>query len=198
MSTSAASAPPASTPAPARCFGNGTTCPAAIIAARPPRQCLFENLLILTFDGADLQYLVALDKKTGKTVWKTNRSVAWNDENVPGQMARDGDLRKAHSTPLIVTVARQTAVAQRRAPRPLMATTRARATNSGGSNTTITRVAPRPVVRERHGFLRHRPDEERNVGGEDRRPRRRHRHEGGVEAQARTSANTPRRCWWTA
>ncbi len=65
---------------------------------------LFENLLILTFDGADLQYLVALDKATGKTVWKTNRSVPWNDENVPGQMARDGDLRKAHSTPLLVTV----------------------------------------------------------------------------------------------
>jgi outer membrane protein assembly factor BamB len=65
----------------------------------------FENLIILTFDGADLQYHVALDKMTGKTVWKTNRSVAWNDENVPGQMARDGDLRKAHSTPLIVNVA---------------------------------------------------------------------------------------------
>ena len=63
----------------------------------------FENLLILTFDGADLQYHVALDKQTGKTVWKTNRSVAWNDENVPGQMAKDGDMRKAHSTPLIVT-----------------------------------------------------------------------------------------------
>ncbi|HWN93561.1 MAG TPA: PQQ-binding-like beta-propeller repeat protein, partial [Methylomirabilota bacterium] len=63
----------------------------------------FEDLLILTFDGADLQYHVALDKNTGKTVWKTDRSVAWNDENVPGQMAKDGDLRKAHSTPLIVT-----------------------------------------------------------------------------------------------
>ena len=63
----------------------------------------FENLVILTMDGADLQYHVALDKKSGKTVWKTDRSVAWNDENVPGQMARDGDLRKAHSTPLIVT-----------------------------------------------------------------------------------------------
>lgn len=63
----------------------------------------FENLLILTFDGVDLQYHAALDKQTGKTVWKTDRSVAWNDENVPGQMARDGDLRKAHSTPLIVT-----------------------------------------------------------------------------------------------
>jgi len=64
---------------------------------------LFENLLILTFDGADLQYLAALNKQTGETVWKTNRSVAWNDENVPGSMARDGDLRKSHGTPLIVT-----------------------------------------------------------------------------------------------
>jgi outer membrane protein assembly factor BamB len=64
----------------------------------------FENLVILTMDGADVQYLVALDKQTGKTVWKTDRSVAWNDENVPGPMARDGDLRKAHSTPLIVSV----------------------------------------------------------------------------------------------
>jgi outer membrane protein assembly factor BamB len=62
----------------------------------------FENLLILTMDGVDLQYHAALDKKTGQTVWKTNRSVAWNDESVPGPMARDGDLRKAHSTPLIV------------------------------------------------------------------------------------------------
>jgi outer membrane protein assembly factor BamB len=67
----------------------------------------FENLLILTFDGADVQYHVALDKKTGATVWKTDRSVVWNDENVAGQMAKDGDLRKAHSTPLIVTAAGQ-------------------------------------------------------------------------------------------
>lgn len=66
---------------------------------------LFENLLILTFDGADLQYTAALDKQTGATVWKTNRSVVWNDENVPGPMARDGDLRKSHGTPLIAMVA---------------------------------------------------------------------------------------------
>ena len=63
---------------------------------------VFQNLLILTLDGADLQYHIALNKNTGETVWKTNRSVAWNDEDVPGQMARDGDLRKAHSTPLII------------------------------------------------------------------------------------------------
>src|ERR1017187_3965319 len=30
----------------------------------------FENLLILTFDGADLQYLAALDKRTGKELWR--------------------------------------------------------------------------------------------------------------------------------
>jgi len=66
---------------------------------------LFENLLILTMDGVDVQYHIALDKQTGQTVWKTDRSVAWNDEHVPGQMAKDGDLRKAHSTPLIVTAA---------------------------------------------------------------------------------------------
>jgi outer membrane protein assembly factor BamB len=65
---------------------------------------LFDNLVILTMDGVDLQYHVALSKQTGATVWKTDRSVAWNDENVPGQMARDGDLRKAHSTPLIVDI----------------------------------------------------------------------------------------------
>jgi outer membrane protein assembly factor BamB len=64
---------------------------------------LFEDLLILTFDGADLQYLVALDKLTGKTVWKTDRSVDWNDEDVDKQMVKDGDWRKAHSTPLIVS-----------------------------------------------------------------------------------------------
>ena len=63
---------------------------------------LYENLLILTMDGVDVQYLAALDKQSGRTVWKTARSVAWNDENIDEQMAREGDRRKAHSTPLIV------------------------------------------------------------------------------------------------
>ncbi len=64
----------------------------------------FEDLLVLTMDGADLQYHVALDKRTGRTVWKTDRSVAWNDENVPGQMGREGDLRKSLSKLLVVRV----------------------------------------------------------------------------------------------
>jgi outer membrane protein assembly factor BamB len=70
---------------------------------------LFENLAILTLDGADHQYVVALDKATGDTVWKTDRDVEWNDENITegeyakyAALAKDGDFRKAHSTPLIV------------------------------------------------------------------------------------------------
>lgn len=65
---------------------------------------LFENMVILTMDGADVQYLVALDKQTGKTVWKTNRSVKFNDAEGFQKFAKDGDLRKAHSTPFITTV----------------------------------------------------------------------------------------------
>jgi len=67
------------------------------------------GLVILTFDGADLQYVIALDKATGETVWKTDRDVEWNDQNLTGEyakyadMAKEGDFRKAHSTPLIVT-----------------------------------------------------------------------------------------------
>jgi outer membrane protein assembly factor BamB len=66
---------------------------------------LFENLVILSMDGADVQYLVALDKATGRTVWKTDRSVAWNDGDSKIKMVQEGDRRKAHSTPLLVTVA---------------------------------------------------------------------------------------------
>jgi len=63
---------------------------------------LFENLLILTMDGVDVQYLVALEKTTGKTVWKTDRTADWNDLGDDGKPILEGDLRKAYSTPLII------------------------------------------------------------------------------------------------
>lgn len=63
---------------------------------------LFGDLLILTMDGIDFQYLVALDTKTGKTVWKTDRTANWNDIEADGQPRGGGDFRKAYSTPLIV------------------------------------------------------------------------------------------------
>jgi outer membrane protein assembly factor BamB len=66
---------------------------------------LFEKLLILTFDGADHQYVAALNKQTGKTVWKTNRSAEWKDLDDEGNVIAEGDMRKAHSTPLITTLA---------------------------------------------------------------------------------------------
>ncbi len=65
---------------------------------------LFRNLLLMHFDGSDVQYVVALDKRTGKTVWKTNRSVDFQDLEPNGKMKADGDFRKAFATPQIVMV----------------------------------------------------------------------------------------------
>jgi len=64
---------------------------------------LYEDKLILTHDGSDFQYVIALSKKTGETVWKTNRSTDFNDL-VNGKPARDGDMRKGYSTPYLITV----------------------------------------------------------------------------------------------
>lgn len=68
---------------------------------------IYENLLIMNFDGSDLQYVIALDKQTGKTVWKTNRSIDYKDLGPDGQPAAEGDLRKAFSTPHVTEVAGQ-------------------------------------------------------------------------------------------
>jgi outer membrane protein assembly factor BamB len=40
-----------------------------------------------------------LDKRTGKTVWQTKRSIDFQDLDKNGKPAADGDLRKAFSTP---------------------------------------------------------------------------------------------------
>jgi outer membrane protein assembly factor BamB len=63
---------------------------------------LFEDLLVLSLDGVDVQYVVALDKRTGRTVWKTDRTTAWDDLKADGKPYSEGDLRKAFSTPLVV------------------------------------------------------------------------------------------------
>ena len=59
---------------------------------------LFGGLLILTFDGFDAQYVVALDKKTGQTVWKSDRDRDFD------YGTDDGDRRKAFATPAVITV----------------------------------------------------------------------------------------------
>ena len=60
------------------------------------------KLLILTFDGADHQYVAALNKRTGKTVWRTERSVDFKDLGQDGKPYRDGDMRKGYSTPIVI------------------------------------------------------------------------------------------------
>ncbi|MDB6116249.1 MAG: outer rane biosis protein [Verrucomicrobiaceae bacterium] len=62
---------------------------------------LYGNLLILTFDGIDAQFTIALDKMTGKTVWKTPRSTDYHDLDKDGNPTRDGDMRKAYYTPSV-------------------------------------------------------------------------------------------------
>lgn len=58
---------------------------------------IYKNLLILHLEGVDIQYIVALDKRTGKTVWKTDRPA-----DVYKPLAPIG--KKAYITPLIINV----------------------------------------------------------------------------------------------
>ena len=60
---------------------------------------LYDDKLILTFDGIDQQYTAALDCKSGKTLWRTDRSTNYNDLDDNGRPKRDGDMRKAFCTP---------------------------------------------------------------------------------------------------
>jgi outer membrane protein assembly factor BamB len=57
---------------------------------------LVGDVVVLTFDGFDVQYLIALSKKTGDTVWKRDRKFHPETTN--------GDMKKAYSTPMVVTV----------------------------------------------------------------------------------------------
>lgn len=55
---------------------------------------LYDDKLYVPFDGYDLQYMVAFDKTTGKTVWKKDRNIDYHSDN--------GDHRKAYCTCIAV------------------------------------------------------------------------------------------------
>jgi outer membrane protein assembly factor BamB len=57
---------------------------------------LFGNLLIMHFDDYDFQYVIALDKRTGETVWKKDRTIDYGTDN--------GDEKKAYGTPIVIEV----------------------------------------------------------------------------------------------
>lgn len=58
---------------------------------------IYKNLLILHIEGTDVQYLIALDKATGKTVWKTERPQEFYKNVEPV-------YRKAYCTPIVIQV----------------------------------------------------------------------------------------------
>ncbi len=57
---------------------------------------LFNDTLIVHCDGTDVQYIIALNKRTGETVWKTPRSLDLKKFNP--------NVRKSFDTPVIATV----------------------------------------------------------------------------------------------
>ena len=58
---------------------------------------LFENLVIITVEGTDKQFMAALDKKTGNTVWRYDR---------PADIytGHEGVFMKSYQTPVILDV----------------------------------------------------------------------------------------------
>ncbi len=57
---------------------------------------VYGDLLYLCFDGYDKQYIVALNKKTGETIWKKDRDIDYGTDN--------GDAKKAYGTPQLIKV----------------------------------------------------------------------------------------------
>jgi outer membrane protein assembly factor BamB len=57
---------------------------------------VYGDRLFLTLDGADFQYVTALEKATGKTAWKTDRDINYGTDN--------GDYKKAYATPALFEV----------------------------------------------------------------------------------------------
>ncbi|WP_149497107.1 PQQ-like beta-propeller repeat protein [Roseiconus lacunae] len=57
---------------------------------------LYDGKLIVAYDGFDVQYVVAFDKDTGKTVWIQDRAIEYGTDN--------GDLKKAYGTGQIIDV----------------------------------------------------------------------------------------------
>ncbi|HEY2586396.1 MAG TPA: PQQ-binding-like beta-propeller repeat protein [Tepidisphaeraceae bacterium] len=65
---------------------------------------LYKDLLIMNFDGSDFQFVAALDKRTGRTVWRTDRDIDFGDVEPNGRPRGEGDFRKAFSTPRVFTI----------------------------------------------------------------------------------------------
>jgi len=57
---------------------------------------LVDGKLFVAYDGFDVQYVIALDSKTGKTIWKRDREINYDTDN--------GDNMKAYGTAQMIEV----------------------------------------------------------------------------------------------
>jgi outer membrane protein assembly factor BamB len=57
---------------------------------------IYGETVLLEFDGFDVQFVVALDKKTGATAWKKDRAFDFKTDN--------GDAKKGYGTPSIFNI----------------------------------------------------------------------------------------------
>ena len=83
-----------------------------------------EETLFLTFDGVDVQFIAALDKSTGDTLWLQHRKVDSNFEDVlkakgvkdieETKKEKPNDNRKSYATPTIITFQGKKAVGESR------------------------------------------------------------------------------------
>ena len=64
---------------------------------------LYSNLFFLNYDGSDHQFVLALDKQTGRTVWQKKRSIDYQDLGSDGQPEQGGDYRKSFATCQVAT-----------------------------------------------------------------------------------------------
>ncbi len=60
---------------------------------------LYGQMLISHYDGFDYQYVIALDKQTGDTLWRTDRPTDFRTDN--------GDVKKSFATPLVIQAGKQ-------------------------------------------------------------------------------------------
>ena len=54
------------------------------------------DMIFLTFDGVDVQFVAGLDKSNGNTVWQRDRNIDYGTDV--------GDYKKAYSTPAVIRV----------------------------------------------------------------------------------------------
>lgn len=57
---------------------------------------VYGDLLVVAYDGFDVQYVVAFDKRTGQTVWRRDRNIDYGSDN--------GDVKKAYGTAKVIEV----------------------------------------------------------------------------------------------